>query len=78
MRSCLSVLFTVLPPELLNTMTEMQEKLTYIERRAMHANMKPAELGRPVVQVIVDYRPEKDQSWPMRQIRGYMLDYMRA
>ena len=78
MRSCLSVLFTVLPPELLNTMTQMQEKLTHIERRAMNDNMKPAELVRQVGQVIVNYRPEKDQSWPMRQIRGYMLDYMRA
>ena len=59
-------------------MAHIQENLTHIERRAMNDNMKPAELVRQVGQVFVNYRPGGDPSWPMRQIRGYMLDYMRA
>ena len=59
-------------------MSQIEEKLTHIERRAMNDNMKPAELVRQIGIVLDTYNPEGDPAWLMRTIREHMLDFMRA
>ena len=44
----------------------------------MHENMKPHELVRQICLVFSDFDPEGDSSWPLRQIRDFVLDYNRA
>ena len=56
----------------------MEQKLTFIERRAMNDNMKPHELVRQLIETINSYEPKGDCTWPMRTVRDFMLDYMRA
>ena len=73
-------MFEPLPefPEHLLSMACMEQKLTFIERRAMNDNMKPHELVRQLIETINSYEPKGDCTWPMRTVRDFMLDYMRA
>ena len=68
----------LLLPEHLTTMSQLDEKLTYIERRAMNDNMKPAELVRQIGIVLDTYMPRGDPCWLMRTIREAMLAFFRA
>ena len=52
--------------------------MTYIERRTMNDNMKPAELVRQIGIVLGTYMPRGDPCWLMRTIREAMLAFFRA
>ena len=63
---------------MLSTMSTLDEQMAYIEFRAMSENMKPFELVRQLIETLDSYDPQGDATWPMRTIRDFMLDYMRA
>ena len=54
------------------------EKLNFLERRSMNLNSKPHESCRQLMQIWTEFDPSGDPAWPLRQMRGVSLDYMRT
>ena len=56
----------------------VQGRQAHIEMRAMKENMLPHEALRMFDNVLHEYSPPGDVSWPLRQFRDITLSYFRA
>ena len=63
---------------LLAKLSFIDQGLTTIERRSMAQNIKPHEAVRQIMEVFRTFDIRGDPTWPLRHIRGIVLDYLRA
>ena len=57
---------------------DLMKRVAFIEKRSMNENMLPHEALRMLNNILCDFKPGGDASWPLRQFRGVALAYFRA
>ena len=58
------------------TLEEMDWRST-LEGRAMNENIKPHEVVRQIVNILTDFHPKGDASWPLRS-SGFPKGFFRV
>ena len=62
---------------IMDAVEDVQTRQTYIEKRAMNENMLPHEALRMFDNVLHEFSPGGDVSWPLRQFRDIEKNHLR-
>ena len=63
---------------MMEAVEDVAKRAAFIEKRAMNENMLPHEALRMYDNVLHEFNPMGDVSWPLRQFRDITLSYFRA